>query len=182
MNANKLKLNDGRTEFFVSASRHHLSSYIINNVRLMIGEKSFQPCKSIRNLGVTFELSVNLSLQAFKYHLQWRIQGGGGGGGAGPHPWGKKRVNHVNFTFFFLYGPPPLGYKKGVGGGGVRFFKFSGAKQKLCSLPPPPPQLSELSAAYFAAKYFLTNRAPSPAAGWIRLLITYITCQHATLR
>eukprot|EP00057_Strongylocentrotus_purpuratus_P020645 XP_011675119.1 PREDICTED: uncharacterized protein LOC105443539 [Strongylocentrotus purpuratus] len=76
MNANKLKLNDGKTEFFVSASPHHRSSHLMNDVKLMIGEKSFPPCKSIRNLGVTLEPSVNLSLhvnllsRSIKYHLR----------------------------------------------------------------------------------------------------------------
>ena len=82
MNANKLKLNDGKTEFFVSASPHHRSSLLMNDVKLMIGEKSFQPCKSIRNLGVTLEPSVNLShhvnllSRSIKYHLRnlWRVR------------------------------------------------------------------------------------------------------------
>ena len=44
------------------------------------------------------------------------------------------------------------------GGGGVRLFKFARAPKQNCAhyLPPPPP------------KYFLTDWAPSPAAGWIR--------------
>ena len=43
MNANKVKLNDGKTEFFVCASPHHRSSHLMIDVRLMIGEKSFHP-------------------------------------------------------------------------------------------------------------------------------------------
>ncbi|XP_041464611.1 uncharacterized protein LOC121415475 [Lytechinus variegatus] len=82
MKANKLKLNDAKTEFFVSASPHHLSSDLMKDVRLTINEKSFQPCKSVRNLGITFEPSANLShhvtlvCRNVKFHLRnlWRVR------------------------------------------------------------------------------------------------------------
>ena len=77
MKSNKLKLRDEKTDFFVSASPHHLSSsHLMKDVRLVINEKSFQPCKSARNLGITLEPSANLSLHVtlvcrhVKYHLR----------------------------------------------------------------------------------------------------------------
>ena len=82
MTANKLKLNDGKSEFFVSASPNHLSSDLMADIRLSVNGQPFKPCTSVRNLGVTFQPNASLSLHIagvsrnVKYHLRnlWRIR------------------------------------------------------------------------------------------------------------
>ena len=57
MVANKLKLNDSKTEFFVASSAHNLRN--LPNVQLNVG--STLPSETIRNLGVIFHLRLSMS-------------------------------------------------------------------------------------------------------------------------
>lgn len=61
MQVNMLKLNDGKTEFIVFASRHSLST--LDKVPLHIGSVEIAPCDKVRNLGAMFDST--LSMEAF---------------------------------------------------------------------------------------------------------------------
>ena len=59
MVANKLKLNDSKTEFFVAASAHNLCN--LPNVQLNLGSTLISPSETIRNLGVIFDHHMSMS-------------------------------------------------------------------------------------------------------------------------
>ena len=59
MVANKLKLNDSKTEFFVAASAHNLRN--LPNVQLNVGSTIISPSETIRNLGVIFDHRMSMS-------------------------------------------------------------------------------------------------------------------------
>ena len=60
MVANKLKLNDSKTEFFVAAaSAHNLRN--LPNVQLNVGSTLISPSETIRNLGVIFDHRMSMS-------------------------------------------------------------------------------------------------------------------------
>ena len=59
MVANKLKLNDSKTEFFIAASAHNLRN--IPNVQLNVGSTLISPSETLRNLGVIFDRRMSMS-------------------------------------------------------------------------------------------------------------------------
>ena len=59
MVANKLKLNDSKTYFFVSSSAHNLRNR--PNVQLNVGSTLISPSETIRNLGVIFDHRMSMS-------------------------------------------------------------------------------------------------------------------------
>ena len=61
MTANKLKLNDSKTEFFIAASQFNLKHHIPSDITLSIGNESIKPSKTIRNLGAFFDSEMVMS-------------------------------------------------------------------------------------------------------------------------
>ena len=59
MVANKLKLNDSKTEFFVAASAHNLRKF--PNVQLNVGNTLISPSETIRNLVVILDRRMSMS-------------------------------------------------------------------------------------------------------------------------
>ena len=59
MVANKLKLNDSKTEFVVAASAQNLRN--LPNVQLNVGSTLISPSETIRNLGVIFDRRMSMS-------------------------------------------------------------------------------------------------------------------------
>ena len=59
---NKLKINDGKTEFLVIRSPY-ASDGIPNQLELSIGEAKVKPQKACRNLGVMFDCHLNMECQ-----------------------------------------------------------------------------------------------------------------------
>ena len=56
---NMLKLNDSKTEFFISASPHNMAR--LSNITFQIGSSEIFPSPSIKNLGVTFDTALTMS-------------------------------------------------------------------------------------------------------------------------
>ena len=61
MTSNKLQLNEQKTEFFMTASKHNLK--LLSNITLTIGDAMIEPSPIIRNLGVVFD-SQNMSMSS----------------------------------------------------------------------------------------------------------------------
>ena len=61
MTSNKLQLNEQKTEFFMTASKHNLKR--LSNITLTIGDAMIEPSPIIRNLGVVFD-SQNMSMSS----------------------------------------------------------------------------------------------------------------------
>ena len=59
MLANKLMLNENKTEFFIASSPHH--SKRLQLLTLTIDNTTINPVSSVRNLGVTFDNSMSMS-------------------------------------------------------------------------------------------------------------------------
>ena len=59
---NKLKINDGKTEFLIIRSPY-ASDGIPNQLELSIGEAKVKPQKACRNLGVMFDCHLNMECQ-----------------------------------------------------------------------------------------------------------------------
>ena len=59
MSHNKLKLNESKTEFFIASSPIH--TYRFENTRIIIGETEISPSATIKNLGVVFDPTMNMS-------------------------------------------------------------------------------------------------------------------------
>ena len=59
MTENKLKLNDSKTEFFISASQKNMSK--LSHINIRIGNETISPSNTIKNLGVTFDPSMTMS-------------------------------------------------------------------------------------------------------------------------
>ena len=57
---NKLQLNQDKTEFFVVASQRVLSS--VSDIKLELAGASIKPSYSVKNLGVIFDGSMNMSI------------------------------------------------------------------------------------------------------------------------
>ena len=57
---NKLQLNQDKTEFFVVASPRVLN--LASNIKLTIDGTIIKPSISVRNLGVTFDATMNMSI------------------------------------------------------------------------------------------------------------------------
>ena len=76
---NKLQLNQDKTEFFVVASQRFLSS--VSDIKLELAGASSKPSTSVKNLCVTFDGSMNMSIHIvnlcktvnFHIHNLWRI-------------------------------------------------------------------------------------------------------------
>ena len=60
MNDNKLKLNESKTEFFIAASKHNRTT-ILQNTTLHIGSEVIHPSDTIKNLGVHFNTTMDMS-------------------------------------------------------------------------------------------------------------------------
>ena len=59
---NKLKINDGKTEFLIIRSPY-ASDGIPNQLELSISEAKVKPLKACRNLGVMFDCHLNMECQ-----------------------------------------------------------------------------------------------------------------------
>ena len=57
---NRLLINDSKTEFLVVGSRHQLSKIAIDSIT--VGDSTFQPVNSIRNLGSWFDCNMSMSI------------------------------------------------------------------------------------------------------------------------
>ena len=62
MLANKLKLNDLKTELFLIASLSHVEIVSHLDVDLKIGGSVITPSSSIKNLGIVFDISLTMEL------------------------------------------------------------------------------------------------------------------------
>ncbi len=56
---NMLKLNDSKTEFFISASPYNMKR--LSNITIQIGSTEIIPSSTIKNLGVSFDTSMTMS-------------------------------------------------------------------------------------------------------------------------
>ena len=56
---NKLKINDGKTDFFIIRSPY-ASDGIPNQLKLLISEAKVKPQKACRNLVVVFDCHLNM--------------------------------------------------------------------------------------------------------------------------
>ena len=61
MTANKLKLKDSKTEFFITASQFNHRHHKPSNITLFIRKKKHQTFKTIRNLGAAFDSEMTMS-------------------------------------------------------------------------------------------------------------------------
>ena len=74
MLANKLKINDGKTEFMIIGSKHNLSRLNINSIK--IGDTEIKPVTSLRNLGAMIDENLSMEHQITKtcstafYHIR----------------------------------------------------------------------------------------------------------------
>ncbi|XP_072028550.1 uncharacterized protein [Amphiura filiformis] len=59
MTQNKLKLNDSKTDFFIAASPNNMHRLL--NTTISIGSTEITPSATIKNLGVTFDSTMNMS-------------------------------------------------------------------------------------------------------------------------
>ena len=79
MTANKLKLNDGKTDFMVIVSAYYQQLITSLEIAIKVGNTNIHPTMSVKNLGVT--LDTNMTMQGFR-------QGGGGSGPSHSAPQG----------------------------------------------------------------------------------------------
>ena len=76
MTANRLKLNDEKTEFIIFASQHHYESIIKMNPVIGIGSSIIQPKKVVKNLGAVFDAQLKMADQvkavtrSMYYHMR----------------------------------------------------------------------------------------------------------------
>ena len=61
MLANKLKLNDSKTELFLIASSKHANSVSHLDLKLEIGGSVISPSDAVKNLGIIFDDSLSMS-------------------------------------------------------------------------------------------------------------------------
>ena len=61
MTANKLKINDSKTEFFIAASTYNRKHHLPSDITLSIGNENIQPVKTVRNLGAFFDSQMTMS-------------------------------------------------------------------------------------------------------------------------
>jgi hypothetical protein len=77
---NKLQLNQDKTEFFIIATNRVLIT--LPEIELKLGESTIKPSSSIKNLGVFFDGSLNMSIhisnlcKTVNYHIRnlWRVR------------------------------------------------------------------------------------------------------------
>jgi hypothetical protein len=73
---NMLKLNDSKTEFFIAASSYNMPR--LDGVTITIGDVDISASTTIKNLGVTFDVAMNLSdhvtamCKSINFHL-WNL-------------------------------------------------------------------------------------------------------------
>ena len=74
MTANKLKLNQEKTEFFIACSPYHRSR--ISHLTLWIGDTEIPQSQSIRNLGVVFDQHMTMShhITQLSKSVNWNIR------------------------------------------------------------------------------------------------------------
>ncbi len=60
MNANKLKLNEDKTELFIAASNKHNFNFL-NNITLNICDSTITPSTTVPNLEVNFDQHMDMS-------------------------------------------------------------------------------------------------------------------------
>ena len=74
MTANKLKLNQEKTEFFIACSPYHRSR--ISHLTLWIGDTEIPQSQSIRNLGVVFDQHMTMShhITPLSKSVNWNIR------------------------------------------------------------------------------------------------------------
>ena len=71
--ANKLKINDGKTEFLIIGSKKQLNKVTIDSIR--IGESEIQPATSVKNLGAVIDSNLSMEKHITKtcnaafYHI-----------------------------------------------------------------------------------------------------------------
>ena len=76
MLANKLKLNDSKTEFIVFVNKHNQSFIQDRSLVLMVGETGIPPKMKVRNLGVIFDTEssmmpfINNTVSTCYFHLK----------------------------------------------------------------------------------------------------------------
>ena len=58
MRANKLKINDGKTEFLLIGSKKQLNKITIDSIR--IGVSEIQPATSVKNLGAVIDSNLSM--------------------------------------------------------------------------------------------------------------------------
>ena len=74
MLANKLKLNQNKTEFLIAVSRRH--HHLLANICLPLDNTTIQPSKTVRNLGVIFDKYMTMDdhvtsvCKTVNYHLR----------------------------------------------------------------------------------------------------------------
>ena len=60
MLANKLNLNDSKTEFIVFLNKHNQSFIHAKSLVLMVGEAEIPPKMKVRNMGVIFDTESSM--------------------------------------------------------------------------------------------------------------------------
>ena len=75
MLANKLRLNDSKTELFLFASPWHAEAMSHLDIHLKIGGSVITLSSSIKNLGITFDSSLSMKLHVRDAPLDFK--GGG---------------------------------------------------------------------------------------------------------
>jgi hypothetical protein len=60
MIANKLKINDAKSELMIIAPKSHLPRIALTNPSITIGSKRITPVHKVRNLGGTFESTMSM--------------------------------------------------------------------------------------------------------------------------
>ena len=64
MLANKLKINDGKTELMIIGSKHNVSKLNISSIK--IGDAEIKPVSSLRNLGAMIDENLSMENQIIK--------------------------------------------------------------------------------------------------------------------
>jgi hypothetical protein len=68
MSHNKLKLNQSKTEFFIAASQYNMNR--LQNTEIHIGSEVIKSSNAVKNLGVIFESTMNMSDH---YHIHMSL-------------------------------------------------------------------------------------------------------------
>jgi len=66
MIANKLKLNDSKTEFLIVAPKHHLPRILHRKPSITIGNECISPSNTVQNLGATFDSTMSMEAHTNK--------------------------------------------------------------------------------------------------------------------
>ena len=68
MVANKLKINDGKTEFLLIGSKKQLNKVTIDSIR--IGESEIQPATSVKSLGAVIDSNLSMENTLQRHAMQ----------------------------------------------------------------------------------------------------------------